>query len=368
MMNPDLVPDNDYLLLTPGPLSTSKRVRAAMLQDWCTWDDSYNQLTQQVRSRLVELAGSDEYVAVPMQGSGSFVVESLLGSVVGPDHALLVLANGAYGRRIGQICQVLGISHHMVDVGDVGVVDAEVAHRGLAEFPQATHVAVVHCETTTGVLNPLDEVAPVVTASGRKLLVDAMSSFGGVPIDLAGLGIDHLVSSANKCIQGVPGFGFVLSRRTELEQVQHAPRSLALDLVGQWRAMEQGEGKWRFTSPTHVVHAFAEALTELAEEGGVEARHDRLARNQVTLVEGLAALGLHPVVERRFQSPVITAFRYPEGPFDFAALYQGLKREGFVIYPGKVSQLVTFRVGTIGDVQPADIDRLCAAFARLRHW
>lgn len=367
-MNPDLIPDNDYLLLTPGPLSTSKRVRAAMAQDWCTWDDSYNQLTQDVRARLVELGGSPEHVAVLMQGSGSFVVESLVGSLVGPQHALLVLANGAYGRRIGQICQVLGLDHHLLDVGDLGVVDGAVARRGLDEFPRATHVAMVHCETTTGVLNPLDEVSREVVGSGRKFLVDAMSSFGGVPIDVAGLGIDHLVSSANKCIQGVPGFGFVLSRRSELERVDHAPPSLALDLVGQWRAMEQGHGKWRFTSPTHVVHAFHEALLELADEGGVEARHARFSQNQTRLVERLAALGLHPVVDAERQSPVITAFTHPESGFDFAALYQGLKRMGFVIYPGKVSELDTFRIGTIGDVHVADIERLCDAIAELRTW
>lgn len=333
-----MIPDDEYLLLTPGPLSTTTTVRAAMLQDWCTWDAEYNALTQDVRRRLVDLVGSPDYTSVLMQGSGTFVVEAMIGSVVGSDDKLLVLANGAYGRRIGVIAQRLGIAHTMLDFGDTDVVDVASAAAALDADPAITHVAKVHCETTTGALNPLAELCATVKSRGLTVLVDAMSSFGGVPIDVPGLGIDFLVSSANKCVQGVPGFGFVIARTDALAACAGRARSLSLDLVDQWQGMENGNGTWRFTSPTHVVHAFHQALLELEAEGGVAARFARYSANQRRLVSRLADLGLNTVIEPRFQSPVITAFAYPERGFDFGAFYAELKNAGFVIYPGKVER------------------------------
>ena len=228
-------------------------------------------------------------------------------------------------------------------------------------------MAIVHCETTTGILNPLREVAHVVKMYGKRLIVDAMSSFGGVPLDVWDLGADFLISSANKCIQGVPGFGFIIARRSELERCQGVSRSLSLDIYDQWKTMEQGHGKWRFTSPTHVVRAFKQAMEELKEEGGVEARHQRYCENHRVLVEGMRSLGFETLLPDAIQSPIITSFFYPHAGFDFKDFYAQLKAQGFVIYPGKISQADTFRIGNIGDVHPDDFRRLIEAVRGCRY-
>lgn len=350
-----------YLLLTPGPLTTSDTVKQAMMSDWCTWDEDYNLgIVEVIRKELVEIASSrpEEYTAVLMQGSGSFCVEATLGSVVRPTDKLLVAANGAYGKRMGVISEYYHIDCHVMKFEETEPVDPAKMDAYLTEHPEVTHVSVVHCETTTGVLNPLEEIAAVVKRHSKVLIVDAMSSFGGVPIDMAKLGIDFMISSANKCIQGVPGFGFIIARCSLLKQCKGIARSLSLDLYDQWETMEKGHGKWRFTSPTHVVRAFMQALTELKEEGGVEARHARYCENHRVLVEGMRALGYKTLLPDSQQSPVITSFYYPSADFDFKAFYLKLKAKGFVIYPGKISQADTFRIGNIGDVHPADFAKL----------
>lgn len=350
-----------YLLLTPGPLTTSDTVKQAMMSDWCTWDEDYNLgIVEVIRKELVEIATSrpEEYTAVLMQGSGSFCVEATLGSVVRPTDKLLVAANGAYGKRMGVISEYYHIDCHVMKFEETEPVDPAKMDAYLTEHPEVTHVSVVHCETTTGVLNPLEEIASVVKRHSKVLIVDAMSSFGGVPIDMAKLGIDFMISSANKCIQGVPGFGFIIARCSLLKQCKGIARSLSLDLYDQWETMEKGHGKWRFTSPTHVVRAFMQALTELKEEGGVEARHARYCENHRVLVEGMRALGYKTLLPDSQQSPVITSFYYPSADFDFKAFYLKLKAKGFVIYPGKISQADTFRIGNIGDVHPADFAKL----------
>ena len=370
-----LIPENPYLLLTPGPLSTSPTVRQAMLKDWCTWDDDYNQLVESIRARLVTLAlpkapeKLDEYTSVLMQGSGSASVESVIGSVIGSDDKLLILANGAYGKRIGQIAQVLGIQNKLWDFGESGAVDLFALETLLSEETDFTHVAVVHCETTTGRLNPIEDIAPIVKKSGCKFIVDAMSSFGGIPIDVSELGIDFLISSANKCIQGVPGFGFVIAQRQALEASKGNARSLALDLYDQWKGMEDGNGKWRFTSPTHTVRAFDQAMLELAEEGGIEARYQRYKENHRVLVEGMRSLGFETLLDDPVQSPFITTFFNPDHhAYNFRAFYDRLKAEGFVIYPGKVSDADCFRIGNIGHVFPEDMARLITAIEGQRYW
>lgn len=358
-----------YLLLTPGPLTTSETVKEAMMSDWCTWDEDYNiGIVEKIRKELVGLASSrpEEYTAVLMQGSGTFCVEATLGSTIRPTDNLLIAANGAYGNRMGVIASYYGIQHHVLKFEETQPVDPKAIEAYLDEHPEVTHVSVVHCETTTGVLNPLAEVAAVVKGKGKTLIVDAMSSFGGVPIDMAALGIDFLISSANKCIQGVPGFGFIIARRSLLEQCKGIARSLSLDLFDQWDAMEKGHGKWRFTSPTHVVRAFMQALNELKAEGGIAARHARYCENHRTLVEGMRSLGFRTLLPDDEQSPIITSFYYPEADFDFKAFYLKLKERGFVIYPGKISQADTFRIGNIGDVHPQDFVRLVEAIKEIR--
>lgn len=364
----------DYLLLTPGPLSTTATVRAAMLQDSCTWDADYNQgVVEPIRRELVRLATTPEYEsdysAVLLQGSGSYVVESVLGSAIGADECLLIINNGAYGARMGEMARCLGLRHHELDCGETSRPEPAAIEAMLVRHPEITHLAMVHCETTTGMLNPLDEVAELCQRRGIRLIVDAMSSFGGIPIDMGRLGIEFLISSANKCIQGVPGFGFVIARRAALTACAGRARSVSLDLHAQWQTMEQQGGKWRFTSPTHTVLAFAQALRELDEEGGIAARHQRYSENQRTLVAGMAALGFAPLLPETWQSPIITAFYSPAHPdYRFTDFYQRLKGQGFVIYPGKVSQADCFRIGNIGDVTPARVRSLLAAMASACYW
>ncbi|ASS67362.1 MULTISPECIES: 2-aminoethylphosphonate--pyruvate transaminase [unclassified Paenibacillus] len=358
--------ERPYLLLTPGPLSTTATVKEAMLRDWCTWDDEYNGLVQSIRERLTLLAAPsapEAYTAVLMQGSGTFSVEAAVGTALPRDGGrLLVAANGAYGERLAQIAELLGIGTTRLGFGEVSPVSPERLDEALAADSGLTHVAIVHCETTTGILNPLSELAAVVRRHGREFIVDAMSSFGGIPLDAAELGIDWLISSSNKCIQGVPGFGFVIARRAVLERCGGHARSLSLDLHGQWETMEKGGGKWRFTSPTHVVRAFDQALRELDEEGGIAARHRRYVRTQRTLTAGMEAAGFAALLPQELQSPIITAFLCPDG-FEFRDFYGYLKQRGYVIYPGKISAADTFRIGSIGDVQAEDLEELAEAAA-----
>ena len=350
-----------YILLTPGPLTTSQTVKEAMLTDWCTWDEDYNlHIVEEIRKFLVSLATqhTGDYTSILLQGSGTYCVEAVIGSVIKPGDKLLILSNGAYGDRMGNIAEYHGISYDMLAFDETEQVSVSYVDDYLSHNAEITHVAVVHCETTTGVLNPLKEIAHLVKMHGKKLIVDAMSSFGGVPLDVHELGIDFLISSANKCIQGVPGFGFIIARCSELLHCKGVSKSLSLDIYDQWEAMEKGHGKWRFTSPTHVVRAFKQAMDELAEEGGVEVRHNRYCENHRVLVDGMRSLGFQTLLPDEIQSPVITSFLYPHADFNFKAFYTQLKERGFVIYPGKISQADTFRIGNIGDVHPEDFRQL----------
>ena len=364
---------NPYILLTPGPLSTSPTVRAALLRDWCTWDDDYNLgIVTPIREGLVKLATAtkpEDYTAVLMQGSGTFSVEAMIGTAVPVDGKLLVLANGEYGNRLARIAETLKIKTVVHDSGELAPPDLGRLEAALRSDAAITHVVCVHNETTTGMLNPLEAIARIVKGQGRIFLVDSMSAFGGVPLDIAVLGIDFIVSSANKCIQGVPGFGFVIARKTELAKCKGRSRSVSLDIYDQWSGMEKGHGKWRFTSPTHVVRAFAQAMKELGEEGGVPARFARYTENQRRLVAGMEKLGFRCVLPHAQHSPIITGFYNPEAPgYDFMKFYDLLKTKGFVIYPGKVTGINSFRIGTIGHVFPEDIDRLILAVEASMYW
>ncbi|WP_455583407.1 2-aminoethylphosphonate--pyruvate transaminase [Lactiplantibacillus pentosus] len=350
-----------YLLLTPGPLSTTASVKDAMQIDYCTWDSDYRQVTETIRQQILAMAQADAetYTTVLLQGSGSFGVEATIGTAVPRTKATLMIAiNGAYGQRISQIAEYYGIPHVDVVFNEDEAVDPARIEATLTAHPEITHFATVHSETTTGILNPIEALMPIMHAHGIVTIIDAMSSLGGVPINVDELDCDYLISSANKCVQGVPGFAFIIAKQSTLAQTVDNARPLCLDLYDQWQAMTKQPGKWRFTSPTHVVHAFAQALIELQAEGGVTPRYERYHANQKLLSDGMQALGFDLVIDPAIQGPIITSFKYPNTDFDFADFYQFIKQRGFVIYPGKVSNIPSFRIGTIGDVEPSDIQRL----------
>lgn len=352
----------NYKLLTPGPLTTTDTVKKEMLFDHCTWDDDYKKITLSIREKLLNLAhvSEPEYTVVLMQGSGTFGVESVLTSVIGEEDTLLIAANGAYGERMGDIARHAGIHYLMYEEDYNKIPSAEKIREILAEHPEITHVSMVHSETTSGILNDIASVAKVVKGAGKTFIVDAMSSFGGVDIPVGDLEIDFIISSANKCIQGVPGFSFIICNREKLMESKGKARSLSLDLYDQWETMNK-DGKWRFTSPTHVVLAFAQALKEMEEEGGIVARAKRYEENNRLLIQKMAEMGIRPYIGSEHQGPIITTFLYPEHHnFSFQDMYQYIKDRGYAIYPGKVIDADTFRIGNIGEIYKEDIEKLCS--------
>lgn len=349
----------NYKLLTPGPLTTTETVKKEMLVDHCTWDNDYKQITQQIRGKLLQIAhvSEEEYTAILMQGSGTFGVESALTSSVGKNGKLLIAANGAYGERMEDIAKHAGLNYKILKFPYNVMPDAKIIAEELEKDSSITHVSMVHSETTSGILNDIEAVAKVVKSARKVFIVDAMSSFGGVDIEVAKLGIDFIISSANKCIQGVPGFSFIICKRNELEKCKGNAVSLSLDLYDQWQCMEK-DGKWRFTSPTHVVLAFAKALEELEAEGGVKARNVRYSNNNAMLIKNMESLGFKTYLNAN-QSPIITSFYYPENAnFSFEKMYTFVKERGYAIYPGKVTDADVFRIGNIGEIYAEDMEKL----------
>jgi 2-aminoethylphosphonate-pyruvate transaminase len=352
------------LLFTPGPLTTSATVKEAMLRDLGSRDAEFLEIVCQIRERLLAIgnAARPDYECILMQGSGTFAIESVISSVIPRDGKLLVLINGAYGRRIAQIARVHGIAVETVEVAE----NRKITPGDFSVNAEITHVAVVHCETTTGILNPIEEIGEVVSRAGAGYIVDAMSSFGAIPVDLRAAHIDFLISSANKCIEGVPGFGFILARRGALEAAKGRARTVSLDLHAQWAGLE-GDGQFRFTPPTHVLLAFRRALRELEEEGGVAGRAARYRRNHETLCRGMRELRFEAYLAPEDQSYIITSFRYPkDGGFRFEEFYARLSALGYVIYPGKLSREECFRIGTIGHLSTHDVEGLLEAIRTVR--
>lgn len=357
-------PPTDPWLLTPGPLTTSATVKAAMLHDRGSRDRAFLELDREIRRRLVALVGGEgTHVCVPIQGSGTFAVEAMLGTLVPRDGRLLILVNGAYGRRMATIARYHGRSVETLEWPEDRPVDPARLEARLAAEPRPTHVAVVHCETTSGVLNPLEAVAEIVARHGAALLVDAMSSFGALPIDARRIRFDGLAASANKCLEGVPGVGFVLVREAALEASAGNAPALSLDLFDQhdsWRRT----GQWRFTPPTHVLAALHQALLEHEAEGGVAGRGRRYAENARILIEGMRGLGFVPLLDPEVQAPIIVTFAMPADPrFRFESFYELLRERGYVIYPGKLTVAPSFRMGCIGRLGPEVVRGAVAAVA-----
>ncbi len=353
----------DKPLFTPGPLTTSRTVKQAMLRDLGSRDFEFIQTVREVREELLRLGGAADggYEAIPIQGSGTFAIESVISSTVPPDGKLLVVVNGAYGRRIAQMASVLKIDCAVLEGPEDQPCDPAQVAAALKSDDAITNVSVVHGETTTGIVNPIREIGAAVKRTQRSYFVDAMSTFGAVPVDMADCGIDFLVSSANKCIEGVPGFAFVLANRDALLGTEGYARSLSLDLLAQWRGLE-ANGQFRFTPPTHAIVAFRQALRELADEGGVEGRAARYRANYETVLAGMRAMGFKEYLAPEHQGYIITSFLYPDdSKFDFEDFYRRLNDKGYVIYPGKVSNADCFRIGHIGRLFPDDMRDLLRA-------
>ncbi|MGF6154250.1 2-aminoethylphosphonate--pyruvate transaminase [Pseudomonas fluorescens] len=344
------------ILLTPGPLTTSQRTRQAMMVDRGSWDDRFNQLTASLCEQLLAIInGADNHHCVPLQGSGTFAVEAAIGTLVPRDGKVLVLINGAYGKRLAQICEVLGRSFSTFETAEDQPTTAADVDRLLHADSSITHVALIHCETSTGILNPLPEIAHVIAQHGKRLIIDAMSSFGALPIDAQKVPFDALIAASGKCLEGVPGMGFVFANKSALENAAGNSHSLAMDLFDQHAYMAK-TGQWRFTPPTHVVAALHEALLQYNEEGGLPARHQRYANNCRVLLDEMAKLGLRSFLPAAVQAPIIVTFHAPKDPrYQFKAFYERVKAKGFILYPGKLTQVETFRVGCIGHVNQAEM-------------
>jgi len=350
-------------LLTPGPLTTSRQTKEAMLRDWGSWDDDFKAVTAEVRQKLLAMAGvtDDRYVCVPIQGSGSFAVEAALATAIPEDGKALVLMNGAYGKRAAQIVDYLGRAHIDLDKGDYLPPQPDEVDRLLTDNPDVSTVFLAHCETSSGILNPVEDIAEVVKKHGKAFLLDSMSAFGALPVTVDDVPFDLLVSSANKCVEGVPGFSFVIVKKDLLQASKGRAHSLALDLFEQWVYMEK-TGQWRFTPPTHSVVAFREALKQHEAEGGVTGRLARYAGNRDRLVAGMRKMGFKTLLEDKWLSPIITTFFSPAHKnFEFGRFYNELKQRSFIIYPGKLTLAESFRVGCIGQIDAAVMDQLLVA-------
>lgn len=352
----------DPILLTPGPLTTTAATKQAMLRDWGSRDAHFIALNASVRERLVAIVhGQGTHVCVPLQGSGTFAVEAAIGTLVPKNGKALVLINGAYGKRMARILDTMGRAYATYETAEDTPPDPAAVDRMLAADPAVTHVLAVHCETTSGILNPIEKIADVVATRGRRLLIDAMSALGAIPLDARATPFEAVIASSNKNLEGVPGMGFAIIRKDALEAAKGNAHSLSLDLYDQWVSMEANK-QWRFTPPTHVIAAFAKALDQFEAEGGVTGRGARYARNCRALVDGMRAMGFETLLPDSLQAPIIVTFKMPADPkFKFQAFYDALKARGYVIYPGKLTVADSFRMGCIGAIGEAEIKGAVAA-------
>ena len=346
----------DPLLLTPGPLTTSRSVKEVMLHDWGSRDATFVRINREVMERLPAVVNAaDTHVTVPMQGSGTFAVEAMLTTLVPAAGEVLVLINGAYGHRARKILDIAGRRTVVHETPEDTPPDLAAVERLLAANPSVTHVFAVHCETTSGILNPVREIGALAAKYGKGYLIDSMSAFGALPLDANAAHADAIAASSNKCIEGVPGLGFVICRKDALAASKGNATTLVLDLYEQWAAFQK-TGQYRFTPPIHVIVAFHQALTEFFAEGGQPGRGARYRQNCDVLVEGMRALGFRTLLPDHLQAPIIVTFRMPRAPaFQFQRFYDGLKERGFIIYPGKLTVADSFRIGCIGRIFPKDM-------------
>jgi len=364
--SPAVSETGDPLLLTPGPLTTAKSVKEVMVHDWGSRDATFLRINKEVLETLpkvVNAAGT--HVTVPMQGSGTFAVEAMLTTFIPPNGKVLLLINGAYGHRAKRICDIARRAVVVHETPEDTPPDLTEVDRILAADKTITHVFVVHCETTSGILNPIAEVGAIVGRHGRRLLIDAMSAFGALPLDAQQIQFDAVAASSNKCIEGVPGLGFVLAREAALAECKGNATTLVLDLYDQWQNFVK-TGQYRFTPPIHVIVSFHQALKEFLDEGGQPGRGRRYAENCKVLIDGMRELGFAPLLPEKLQAPIIVTFHMPKDPkFVFQTFYDSLKDRGYVIYPGKLTVADSFRIGCIGRLNSDHMRGALAAIAEV---
>ena len=345
----------DKKLLTPGPLTTSMSTKEAMLHDWGSRDTKFIDLNASIRDSLVRLIdGENKYQCVPMQGSGTFAVESMVSSLTQKDSKILILINGAYGQRMKKMCTYLGRDFIEYEVAEHEVHDINKIEE-LIDSNDLTHVFAVYCETTSGILNPIEDIAKLVEKKKLSLFIDAMSAFGALPLSSKTIAFDAVAASSNKCLEGVPGVGFILVKNEVIENAKGNSHSLSLDLYDQWQAMEKNK-QWRFTPPTHVLAAFNQAIQEHKEQGGVEGRGKKYKKNCEIICNGMKDLGFEQLLPDNLQAPIIITFKQPNDPkFNFEKFYNALSEKNFLIYPGKLTVAETFRIGCIGNLDEQDM-------------
>ena len=345
----------DKKLLTPGPLTTSMSTKEAMLHDWGSRDTKFIDLNASIRDSLVRLIdGENKYQCVPMQGSGTFAVESMVSSLTSKDSKILILINGAYGQRMKKMCTYLGRDFIEYEVAEHEVHDINKIEE-LIDSNDLTHVFSVYCETTSGILNPIEDIAKLVERKKLSLFIDAMSAFGALPLSSKTIAFDAVAASSNKCLEGVPGVGFILVKNEVIENAKGNSHSLSLDLYDQWQAMEKNK-QWRFTPPTHVLAAFNQAIQEHKEQGGVEGRGKKYKKNCEIICNGMKDLGFEQLLPDNLQAPIIITFKQPNDPkFNFEKFYNALSEKDFLIYPGKLTVAETFRIGCIGNLDEQDM-------------
>ena len=356
----------DPILLTPGPLTTTLRTKQAQVRDFGSRDIAFIDMTAGLIAQLNDIVhGGDSHACVLMQGSGTFTVEAALGTLIPKTGHVLVCINGEYGKRIARICDVIGRRHKVLQTAEDQPTTAKLVEEALAADPSLTHVSLVHCETSTGILNPLDEIATVAARHKRGLFIDAMSSFGAIEIDARKIRFDGVVAASGKCLESVPGMGFAILRKEALEQCRGNCHSLALDLYDQWQSYLRTK-QWRFTPPTTVVAALAEALKQFQAQGGVAGRGSRYRKNCETLMNGMEKLGFVSFLPRAIQAPIITTWHAPADPnYNFNAFYDKVRERGFTLYPGKLTKVETFRVGCIGAIGAAEMQQAVDAIAAI---
>lgn len=371
--NKAILPQQPYKLFTPGPLTTTTTVKLEMMTDWGSRERDYLELVQSIRKDLVELAtetNREKYTTIIMQGSGTFGIESCIGSAIPKEGKLLILINGAYGKRMKTISRLLDIQMVDYEVDETSIHDLGKIEEILKNDHKITHVCYVHSETTTGLLNPIDKINPIIKKYKKVSIVDAMSSFGAIPLDMYELGIDFLISSSNKNLEGVPGFCFIIANKYELDNCRsNSPRSLSLDMYEQYNYLESSKGGFRFTSPVHSIRAFSRAIKELKQQGGIKNRYKRYSEMQQKLVEGMKEMKFKVLELKEYQGPIIITFLTPKCPkYNFDKFYEKLKEQGCVIYPGKLSEIDSFRIATIGSINMDDIENLLDCIKKSIFW